>query len=200
MWNLKRSDTDFNSVIPVGSRSPNGSVLHVVMHTDMECVCRLGEKEIAAKTESGELVVLTPPFWRGIQRLSNPRCLSQYCLVKIINGLVGIVNSVGAPNAKISTSSKSIILMFSANIRAASETYPACYSVGTGGSFIVVSGPVRGKLQADLVPHMQFRGKELVEPSLYFTLCLRSMHRNNLMLKLQGNEDTRKTCSYLRGS
>jgi hypothetical protein len=144
---------------------------------------------------------LTPPFWRGIQRLSNPRCLSQYCLVKIINDLVGIVNGVGAPNAKISTSSKYIVLMFSVNIRAASETYPACYSVGTGGSFTV--GKRSGEGQASSwprTPHAIPRGKELVEPSLYFTLCLRSMHRNNLMLKLQGNEDTRKTCSYLRGS
>jgi hypothetical protein len=57
MWNLKRCDTDFNSVTPVGIRSPNGSVLHVVMHADVDCVCRLGEKEIAAETESGELVV-----------------------------------------------------------------------------------------------------------------------------------------------
>jgi hypothetical protein len=47
-------------VTPVGSQAPNGSVLHVVMHAYMNCVCRLGEKEIAAETESGELVVRLP--------------------------------------------------------------------------------------------------------------------------------------------
>jgi hypothetical protein len=101
---------------PVSSLSPNGSALHVVMHADMDCVCRLGEDEIPAETEPGEPLVWLPGSGAAFSAFPTRdvcRILpGKDNWILFQNGLVGIVTSAGLQMRRIRLTASPTYLCF----------------------------------------------------------------------------------------